>query len=175
MNLITNGVRGWATPKRVTHPFKINMIKIKRTNADNKDFLELVIALDLELKFLDGEEHSFYAQLNKTSSIKHTIVAYELDEPVGCGAIREYLPGCMEIKRMYVYVNKRGQGIASIILKELEKWCRELNYTKCILETGKKQPEAIALYKKTNYKIIPSYGQYKNVENSVCFEKKLTE
>ena len=150
------------------------MIKIKRTNSDNKDFLELVIALDLELKFLDGEEHAFYARLNKTSSIKHTIVAYEQDEPVGCGAIRKYLPGSMEIKRMYVAVNKRGQGIATIILKELENWCIELNCTKCILETGKKQPEAIALYKKNNYKIITSYGQYKNVENSVCFEKLLS-
>jgi len=49
----------------------------------------------------------------------------------------------------------------------------ELGYEKCILETGKKQPEAIALYKKNGYKLIPNYGQYAEVENSVCFEKEM--
>jgi GNAT superfamily N-acetyltransferase len=64
-------------------------------------------------------------------------------------------------------------GIASNILAELEKWASELSYAKCILETGKKQPEAISLYKKNGYRIIPNYGQYCEVENSLCFEKKL--
>ncbi len=81
----------------------------------------------------------------------------------------------MEVKRMYVTVNYRGQGIASVVLKELEEWAAELNYDKCVLETGNKQPEAIALYKKNGYKIIPNYGQYKNVENSICFEKEIQE
>ena len=58
-----------------------------------------------------------------------------------------------------------------IILKELEKWAAELNYTKCVLETGKKQPEAITLYLKNGYAIIPNYGQYIGIENSVCFAK----
>ena len=79
----------------------------------------------------------------------------------------------MEIKRMYVPENKRGNGIASAILKELEQWALALSYKKCLLETGKKQPEAIELYKKNGYKIIPNFGQYANIENSVCFEKIL--
>jgi len=53
----------------------------------------------------------------------------------------------------------------------LERWAAELSYEKCILETGKKQPEAIALYKKNGYKLIPNYGQYAEIENSLCFEK----
>jgi len=77
----------------------------------------------------------------------------------------------MEVKRMFVLPNKRGKGIASIILKELEKWAIDLSFKKCLLETGKKQPEAIRLYHKNGYKIIPNFGQYQNVENSVCFEK----
>ena len=151
------------------------MINTKRTNSDDKDFQELVKALDADLKIRDGEEHAFYAQFNKTDSLKYTVVAYEGDEAVGCGAIREYSPGSMEIKRMYVPPPKRGMGIASMILKELEGWCRELEYSTCVLETGIKQPEAIALYTKNQYKLIPSYGQYKNVANSVCFEKVLPE
>lgn len=48
-----------------------------------------------------------------------------------------------------------------------------MNCIKCVLETGIRQPEAIALYKRSGYVQIPNYGQYLNVENSVCFEKVL--
>jgi putative acetyltransferase len=74
---------------------------------------------------------------------------------------------------MFVPLNKRARGIASAILAALETWCRELGIKKCILETGKNQPEAIALYKKNHYNIIPNFGKYEGVENSVCFEKEL--
>ncbi len=151
------------------------MITTKRTNSDDKDFQELVRALDIDLKIRDGEQNSFYAQFNKIDMIKHAIVAYGQDIPVGCGAVKEYSQDTMEVKRMYVLPDKRGQGIASVILNELETWCKELNYKKCVLETGQKQPEAIELYKKNNYKIIANFGQYENVENSVCFEKELTK
>lgn len=144
-----------------------------RTNSDNKDFHQLVTALDADLKIRDGADHGFYSQFNKIDTIKHVIVAYNNDTPVGCGAIKEYATDTAEIKRMYVSPVKRGKGFASAILKELESWAKELGYTRCILETGKKQPEAISLYTKCGYAITPKYGQYKNVENSVCFEKNL--
>jgi GNAT superfamily N-acetyltransferase len=79
----------------------------------------------------------------------------------------------VEIKRMFVLPEHRGKGIAGQILQQLEIWAAEGNNSTCILETGKKQPEAIALYKKAGYKIIPNYGQYENVENSVCMEKRI--
>lgn len=150
------------------------MIKYIRTDSNNKDFQKLVAELDAVLKILDGEQNTFYAQFNKINHIKYAVVAYDNDTPVGCGAIKEFSEDTIEVKRMYVAINYRGQGIASIVLKELEAWAAELNYNKCILETGNKQPEAIALYKKNNYKRIPNYGQYKNVENSICFEKEIT-
>ena len=149
------------------------MPTLLRTNSTNPDFIALVKELDADLAIRDGADHSFYDQFNKITNIKHTIVAYENKTPVGCGAIKEYAPDAMEVKRMYVPPALRGKGIASTVLAELEKWAKELNYRKCILETGKKQPEAIALYKKSGYCIIPNYGQYENVENSLCFEKNL--
>ncbi len=149
------------------------MIRLIRTDSNNKDFQKLVRELDIDLKIRDGEEHSFYAQFNKVDAIKYVVVAFDKDQPVGCGAIKEYADKIMEIKRMYVPLEKRGKGIASLVLQELEKWSKELGIEKCILETGKKQPEAIRLYKKNNYYIIPNFGQYEHVENSVCFEKEL--
>jgi putative acetyltransferase len=150
------------------------MINCIRTDSENEDFQKLVDELNADLGIRDGEDHSFYDQFNKIDNIKYVIVTYDNEIPVGCGAIKEYSGDAMEVKRMFVLLNRRGQGIATTILKELELWAIELNYIKCLLETGKKQPEAIALYKKNGYTVIPNYGQYENVENSVCFEKILT-
>jgi len=149
------------------------MITLKRTNSGNKDFQELIRELDKDLKIRDGEDHLFFAQFNKIDAIKYVVIAYSEDKPIGCGAIKEYSEKVMEVKRMFVTVESRGHGIASLVLQELEKWSLELKYEKCILETGEKQPEAIRLYKKNNYHVIPNYGQYSGVTSSVCFEKQL--
>jgi len=149
------------------------MITIQRTYSNNQDFIELVKHLDVDLAERDGKDHAFYAQFNKIDKIKYAVVAYDNDQPVGCGAIREYAPKIMEVKRMYTSPASRGRGIASKVLDELEKWASELSYETCVLETGKKQPEAIGLYQKSGYSLIPNYGQYAGIENSVCFEKKI--
>ena len=149
------------------------MVKIIRTDSDDKDFIELVKHLDADLAKRDGDEHSFYAQFNKIDKIKYAVVAYENDKPVACGAIKEYVSKIMEVKRMYTLPANRGKKIAAKILNELEMWAIELSFDKCVLETGKKQPEAIALYKRSGYEMIPNYGQYSGIENSVCFEKEL--
>jgi GNAT superfamily N-acetyltransferase len=129
--------------------------------------------LDKELQIRDGEDHTFYAQYNKIDKLKNVVIAYYSDAAVGCGAIKEYDISTIEIKRMYVKDEYRSKGIATKILIELELWAGELGYNKCILETGLKQPEAIRLYTKNNYKVIPNYGQYAGVVNSVCMEKVL--
>jgi putative acetyltransferase len=149
------------------------MIRLLRTNSDNQDFIELVKCLDADLAERDGKDHPFYAQFNKIDTIKFVVVAYENGKPVACGAIKEFSPEIMEVKRMYTLPESRGKGISSKVLGELEKWATELSCRKCILETGKKQPEAIGLYKNNGYEVIPNYGQYAGIENSVCFEKDL--
>lgn len=149
------------------------MIIYTRTNSDNPDFQQLVTLLDADLAIRDGDQHDFYHQFNKTAGLKYVIVAYDGQSPVGCGALREYAAGVMEVKRMYVPPAHRGRGIATAILKRLEEWAAEMDYQKCLLETGKNQPEALALYQKNGYTIIANFGQYENVDNSVCFEKIL--
>jgi len=149
------------------------MIKIIRTDSGHADFIALVKNLDADLAIRDGNDHAFYHQFNKIDKIKHVLVAYENDKPVGCGAIRALDSISMEVKRMYTLPEVRGKGIATKILSELENWAAELGYESCILETGKKQPEAIKLYLKNGYQQIPNYGQYIGIENSLCYEKKL--
>ena len=149
------------------------MITIVKTNSSNKDFINLVKLLDADLAQRDGEDHSFYSQYNKIDNIKYVLVAYIDQKPIGCGAIKEFISDSMQVKRMYVLPRFRGQGIAKTILIDLENWTKELGYTKCVLETGKRQPEAIQLYKSKGYKIISNYGQYIGIENSICFQKYL--
>lgn len=149
------------------------MIHCIRTDSENGEFRKLVAQLDEELGQRDGAEHGFYAQFNTLDKIKHAIVALDNGQPVGCGALKHFSDDTMEVKRMFVAPSARGQGIASTILAALESWAAELGYTRCVLETGQRQPEAIALYTKQGYQRIPNYGQYVGVGNSLCFSKEL--
>jgi len=149
-------------------------LKAIRTDSGNPDFIELVKLLDADLAKRDGTENSFYAQYNKIDKLKHVVLVYADDKPAGCGAMKEFMPRVMEVKRMYTTDENRGKGIATKVLHELEIWAGELLYDKCILETGKRQPEAIALYKNYGYNTIENYGQYAGIENSLCFEKKIS-
>jgi GNAT superfamily N-acetyltransferase len=149
------------------------MITIVRTQADNLDFMHLIQALDIDIAARDGEEHTFYAQFNKTDDIKHVLVAYKNDQAIGCGAFKAYQGSIAEIKRMYVSPEGRGKGIATKILIQLQQWAAENHFTSCILETGQRYPEAIALYLKNGFKITKNYGQYIGIEDSICFQKEI--
>ncbi len=149
------------------------MTDFLRTHSDNPDFRNLVQLLDAYLAEMDGDEHAFYHQYNKVDALQQVIVAYVDGKPAGCGAIKPFSDSETEVKRMYVSPEFRGKGIAKSILSELEKWATELGYKACVLETGKRQIEAVSLYPKCGYQVIPNYGQYTGMENSVCMKKEL--
>ena len=147
--------------------------RIQRTNSENADFIKLVKKLDAYLKIMDGDEHDFYNQFNNIDVLKNVVIICVDDVAVGCGAIKPFNKNAVEVKRMFVLPEKRGEGIAQKVLQELEIWAKEIGYKKCVLETGKRQVEAIRFYHKSGYKIIPNYGQYATMENSLCFEKEV--
>ena len=149
------------------------MIHLQRTNSDNPDFQALVRLLDEYLAEKDGEEHSYYAQFNHLDKIRHVVVASADERPIGCGAFKKYDEKTVEIKRMFVHPDYRGQKVGKLVLTELEIWANELWFAECILETGWKQVEAIRLYQRSGYEIIPNYDQYIGVESSVCMKKIL--
>jgi len=150
------------------------MLKIIRTNSENTHFINLVKQLDAFLKITDQEDHDFYNQFNNIDVIKHVVVVYKGEIPIGCGALKHFNSDCIEIKRMYVSEHSRGLGIAPKILFELETWAKELGYKKCVLETGERQIAAVKLYHKSNFNRMQiNYGPYKGVVNSLCFEKNI--
>lgn len=146
-------------------------MKLVRTTSDHPDFKKLVALFDEYLIDIDGEERDFFA-FHNNKFLAHALVCYENDEPVGCGGFKEFDATTAEIKRMFVHPDHRQKGIASLILSEIEAWAKENGYTQFILETSPKLENAIALYKKTGYVIIPNFGQYIGVENSICMKKE---
>lgn len=149
------------------------MKKLTRVNFENTHFQELVTHLDRLLKSVSGDWHEFYSQSNKIDTINQVLVYYDGDKAIGCGAFEEYQWGIAEIKHMYVLPEYRGQGIAGLILAELEIWAKSLEYDECILETNINLNSAIALYIRSGYRPSKNYEQDKDTENSLCFSKFL--
>jgi len=148
-------------------------IVLKRTSNSDADFKQLVSQLDQYLAVVNGEQNAFYAPNNVLDPLDTAVVAYDNDKPVGCGCFKKYDASSVEIKRMYVDPEIRGKGIASKVLNELEKWAKEQGFTQTVLETGVKLDDANALYRKQGYRVIPNYGTYAGVENSVCMTKEI--
>lgn len=148
-------------------------MKLVRTTSDNLDFQQLVVALDAYLRIVDGDDHAFYAQFNKTDSLSNVLVCYDQELAIGCGAFKAYDSQTVEIKRMYTLPEYRGRGVAKNIMAALEEWAKEEKYLVSILETGYLQKDAIALYTKIGYEVMENFGQYEGISTSVCMQKTI--
>ncbi len=95
---------------------------------------------------------------------------------LGCGALREIADGVGELKRMYVVPSARGRGVSKVVLAALEDEARNRGWTTLRLETGPRQPEAIALDTRAGYRPTEAFGAYvadANAGNSLFFERAL--
>ena len=149
------------------------MEKFSRKTGADPDFAMLVSHLDAYLAEKDGRDHDFYNQFNGIAVLKFALVCYLDEKAIACGAIKAFGDDAMEVKRMFTLPAFRGNGVAAKLLNELELWASELGAKRVVLETGKKQVEAIRLYQRSKFISIPNYGQYIGVETSCCFEKLL--
>jgi len=150
------------------------MFELKRTNNQNPDFLYLIPLLDKDLRIRYQALQNIYDQHNVIVNVDTVVIAYADGRAVGCGCFKQFNDSSVEIKRMYVKPEYRRQGISSAILNELESWALESGYLGAVLETGNRQEEAIALYKKQGYVIIPNYPPYEAMETSICMKKRLS-
>jgi hypothetical protein len=146
---------------------------IKRTTTAHADFQLLVTNLDNELWNELKEDQATYDQYNKVPDIKTAVVLYDADTPVAIGCFKAHDDTAVEIKRMFVGKAYRGKGCSKQILVELEKWATEEGYSHAVLETSIHFNTARTLYTNAGYKIIPNYGQYAGLKESVCMRKDL--
>ena len=149
------------------------MISCFRCSSNSADFIYLTSLLDKDLENRNGKSQAEYTKYNLIDDISTVVVAKNNGTAAACGCFKVYGKDSVEIKRMYVRPELRGRGISKEILSELEKWAKELGYSKSLLETGIKQKEAIGLYETSGYRRTENYGQYIGMKNSVCFIKEL--
>jgi GNAT superfamily N-acetyltransferase len=133
----------------------------------------LISELDKELRSRYQEKQAIYDQYNIIENNPNVVIAYREEMPVGCGCFKKFDDRSVEIKRMFVRPEYRGQKIAASILQQLENWAMELNISGTVLETGIKQPDAIHLYRKSGYIVVENYGPYKGLPESICMQKNL--
>lgn len=150
------------------------MLVTNRTTIEDIDFRFLIERLDLELRQRYGEEQDSFLKYNRLDSLARVIVVYKEGTPAGCGCFRPAeMYQVAEIKRMFTLPEFRGYGIARNILQALEAWAREDGFVAVRLETGIKQPEAQAVYKKAGFYVIENFDPYKDSPYSICMEKIL--
>jgi len=161
----------------VADDVRLTEVRISDDRLDSTDGAPLVEALGRELfrryNFPDADPEGLIAGHLSPGQRGAFFVAWDGDGAVGCGGIRRYDEATAEIKRMYVAPEARRRGIGRVVLDALEQRARELGYGRLILETGTKQPEAIALYESSAYERIDNYGTYRDYELSRCFAKDL--
>jgi GNAT superfamily N-acetyltransferase len=154
-------------------------IELRSENFLSSLSQQLVSALNDELDARYPEEGANYFDLDAEEVAAGRgafLVAFIAGKPVGCGAVRRIAPTVAEIKRMYVAPSARSRGVGRRILDELESIARELGATRLVLETGVRQPEALALYTRAGFTTIPLFGRYGDTphpELSVCMGKQL--
>ncbi len=150
-------------------------IKISVESPHSADALGLIRDLSAELgaRYGDDGAGAFKPADVDVAGAAFVVARLAGRRPVGCGALRPLEPGVGEVKRMYVEPSMRGRGISRLILGKIEAAAAEFGYRALRLETGLRQPEAIALYETAGYRRVPRYGIYVNNPLSVCFEKRL--
>jgi GNAT superfamily N-acetyltransferase len=101
------------------------------------------------------------------------LVGWVGDEPVATGGLRRHDERSAEIKRMYVVPEHRGHGHARELLAGLEDFAERVGYAEVVLETGARQPDAIALYESSGYRRIENFGYYQDSPLCRSFAKTL--
>ena len=151
------------------------MIRFEYTDGSNKDFIGLCHELDAFLNELVGgeENRAEYIPYNRLDDIHDVVMAYDNDIPIGSAGFKKYDDETAEVKRVFIKKEYRGRGISNELMKMLEQRAGEKGFRYLILESGEPLISAMALYRSIGYKIIPNYGPYVGMEESVCMKKTL--
>lgn len=145
------------------------------TDGENADFALLCKKLDNALDELVGAkfQRQQYDQYNQRDTIHDVIVVYQNRQPVACGSYKMYDDEHAELKRIYTDDSVRGMGVGMDLVRRLEADAKMKGYSYCILETGEPMKAAIQMYQKLGYKVIENYGQYVDMPDSICMQRKI--
>jgi len=170
--------RNWETAIGAAWWKETGAVDIRREELSSPEAAALIAALNADLSARYPEEGACHFSLDavEVEEIRGAfLVARVRGEPAGCGAIRRIEAGTGELKRMYVVPSFRRRGIAARLLAALETEARRLQLERVVLESGVRQPEALELYGRAGYVVIPAFGEYVAAASplSIYMEKRL--
>ncbi len=151
-------------------------VRVEKGSVGSPAVRALISALDAEITERYPEENANFFRLDAGEIAPGRgafLVATVDGEVVGCGAVRRLDDTDAEIKRMYVTPSSRGRGTGRALLAALEGEARSLGATRLVLETGERLFEAVALYERAGFTIIPPFNEYVGARLSVCMGKEL--
>lgn len=135
---------------------------------------ELIAELDDYLIALYPPEDNHLLSIDELMQPEVTFVVARAEGSVlGCGAMVRRGSEYIELKRMFVRPGNRGRRIGERILRHLEELGRREGFPLARLETGIRQPEALRLYERAGYRLIPPFGDYAPSDTSVFMERRL--
>ena len=149
---------------------------VQKESVGSSAVQALISALDAEITGRYPEENANFFGLDVgeiTPGRGAFLVATVDGEVVGCGAVRRLNDADAEIKRMYVTPSSRGHGTGRALLAALEGEARSLGATRLVLETGERLLEAVALYERAGFTVIPPFNEYVGARLSLCMGKDL--
>ncbi len=168
-------VRQKLSKKAQQHLTKLVELEFVHTDGNAEDFQQLCEELDAELDRLVGGRtaRSQYVKYNLCEEVSDVVMVYHAGKPVGCGGFKMYDDEHAELKRIYTEPQYHGMGLGEEIIRRLEALAKIKGYRWCILETGEILEAACHIYRKLGYHIIPNYGPYTDMPESVCMERKI--
>ncbi len=140
---------------------------------DHPDSTQLIAQVQAEYVRRYGGADATPLEAAEFAPPRGLFLARYLDgKAVACGGWRT-CGADAEIKRMYVAAHARGRGIARAVLACLEDTARAAGADWLVLETGQRQPEALALYRSSGYVDVPHFGTYADARLAVHLGKRM--
>jgi putative acetyltransferase len=128
-----------------------------------------------EMRPLYGGDPAAPAPANAALGARDLYVAlFTGTAPQGCAALRELDATTAELHRVYVRPSARRHGLGRTLVEYLLAAARRLDYQRVRLETGVRQPAAMALYERLGFRRIAPCGEYARDPTSVCYERELS-
>ena len=145
------------------------------TDGSNEDFHNFYLKTEEYYSNIVGglKNREAFVPYNISESISDVLIAYVSGVAVGCAGLKKYSDSDVEIKRVWVDPEFRGNHISADMMDLLEEKALELGFKRTILQTRPQMESAVRLYTKRGYELIENYPPYDKLDGAICFAKRL--
>ncbi len=150
-------------------------ITFQWTDGNHPAFLHFYAVTEAYYSRIAGgaQHRAGFVPYNASSDIPWVLLALDGAQPVGCAGLKQFSTSDAEVKRLWVDPKYRKRGIAAALMDQIEDRARQMGYRRVVLQTRPVMTDAVALYAKRGYALIPNYPPYDRLDGAVCYAKLL--